>query len=1040
MQWLHCLLGANMRKHLLIKLGFTLLYLGAPKLYAMSLDARCSSQGQWTTNALAGISQLRGVVSKLKSSGDVFDSSGNIIKNKCANLSIALNKTIEDTEKALTSLDKDSKTSGSSSLLSIPDELRALKNYYSSSNQTGSNKSSILNMMASKAISFAVKNTSNVNTSDDLQKEDLQNFGQHMRAGSNAALGSMVAFLDELPQSQECIYGNTAEAAMIGSLVNVMGAFASAGQNSTGNKLATAINKLTSYLYANRLSDVNRQLNNAEFQNSLACLLESTSEAYCSARDASYALRRGQVLTLDQQSNGIKMSKLENPLNGYFILTHALPVITDWLLKVQVGVQPRTAQDAQFKKIVTNNVNSFFNSVFDLQGKLSEKIQTILGYQDKEAQAISVVHLILELTHEMGAGGRGFASPGEGPEVNFFTQGRMGLKIAFDISDFKEVLPESVFSTDSKVPRVLTPEQWFQSPDGLKYVKAQIGTDVGHYLEVISGNVDDIVKTSTRNAISYYGTWFIVDKGQLVSESVTRINFTVRDSLMLVYSYLKGFSEKSNKENVPSMLLAYVDETLFRIQKILTAYDKASRFYNSEVKPFLRDLKLENIKRFKLNNSTPSYFELIGGVSGSCKDSKGKLVDDCKLEDLLSDKNLVDMFKRLNDSNSNIIEIIYDELNVMLSRSSFLANRMAIFVQADILSQIKNNKNLTEFERDFYTATGLADYTELMSQYQSSPEAARFDLSQAMVLHKTSIESLEKLFKNSLPGQIAHLRALSNNMSTAPNDMSLDSLNRLLYDSDKIRDRPTATATERALMAKERNTFDPISKIWNWSKKIAIAGFDKLMQPDRYELNLELPIYERTTSPTDEFNSAKDLYEKLCIQAMAFNDLSIYERDCSDVVLKSIQSKSQLNVLNPQIRRFIERSAVSWKAKLREGQENLEIRDPKKWQSYNHSVRICAYRDFLRNSLVTNLTSAQNISHFDPQFNDQTNEMLDTLITFDKNAAEEAKKRLFEIQSLEQTRKEQLESISSNREKNLPLPKLKIENFKTSNELPTGAQ
>ena len=173
---------------------------------------------------------------------------------------------------------------------------------------------------------------------------------------------------------------------------------------------------------------------------------------------------------------------------------------------------------------------------------------------------------------------------------------------------------------------------------------------------------------------------------------------------------------------------------------------------------------------------------------------------------------------------------------------------------------------------------------------------------------------------------------------------------------------------------------------------------------------------------------------------MAFNDLSIYERDCSDVVLKSIQSKSQLNVLNPQIRRFIERSAVSWKAKLREGQENLEIRDPKKWQSYNHSVRICAYRDFLRNSLVTNLTSAQNISHFDPQFNDQTNEMLDTLITFDKNAAEEAKKRLFEIQSLEQTRKEQLESISSNREKNLPLPKLKIENFKTSNELPTGAQ
>jgi hypothetical protein len=624
------------------------------------------------------------------------------------------------------------------------------------------------------------------------------------------------------------------------------------------------------------------------------------------------------------------------------------------------------------------NVQNFFNSVFDLQGKLSEKIQTIKGYKDdasdtkhNDTKAIATVGLILDLAAEMQSGAT---------SMNFFLQGRQALMLPFEIAGKTKDLPESVFSTDGKVARILTPEAWFGTTDGLAAVKELIGNDSNGYLEKIANNVDKIVKDSTRNAISYYGTWFIVDTGHLVSESVTGVNYSVRDSLALIYKYLDGLIKRADGDSSMGVLMSNVADTMRRIQKILIEYDKADYLYKNEVKPFLAALVNENRKRYRLNKSSPAYFSFLGGVKGSCRPNDSS----CTLETQLSDTNLSAMFNKVADYNTKIVTTVYDELNVLLSRSSFLSNRLAVFVEADFLSQIRNNKDISLFEKDFYTATGVAEYELLMSSFNKNPDAAKQDLAQALVLHKQTLLALETLFKNSMVQHIARLRRQSNNLSVSPNAMTIDSARRLLNDVDPAADNPVATAAQRQILAKERYSINPVTGAIRLFETGAMGLVKKMTQSDRYEMDPELPIYERPVGVTDELSSHKTIYQKLCVQALAFIDQAIFRNLCSDVVLKSVLTSKQKTHADPKVRTYLERTAVSWLEKQREGSENRQIVQAGKFAAYNHSIRVCAYRDFLRNSKVLSLTSGQNITRYDPRKTKQIDEMINTIIEADR--------------------------------------------------------
>jgi hypothetical protein len=426
-------------------------------------------------------------------------------------------------------------------------------------------------------------------------------------------------------------------------------------------------------------------------------------------------------------------------------------------------------------------------------------------------------------------------------------------------------------------------------------------------------------------------------------------------------------------------------------------------FFEREVAPAMAALQKENRKQYQVDKG---YYAYLGGVRKSCE-GKG---ESCTLESQLSDAKMTALFEKVADYNTRIISTIYEELNVLLSRSSFLANRISVFVEADFYNQLKTDKNISQFEKDFYSATGLSAYQSVLNMFQNNPEIAKADIRQAMALHKSSLDALEVLFKNSMAQHIARLRLISQNESATPNAIGFDSLGRLLYDTDPSADHPTDSPAIRRLKQKERSSWDLFAQSGRAVQQLIDSAYTKFFQSGRYETPFELPIHERRTSPTDEFNSHRDVYRKLCIQALAFNDQSVFLRDCSDAVLQSVFHNSLKDSVPEQLKVFLEKSKVVWLEKQKEGIEHFK--NPKEFQKYNHSVRICAYRDFLRNSRVAYLTSAQNVTQNTKATNTRVDAMIQKMIDHDTEVEkeEEAQRKQRELEAQAMTQAAQVET------------------------------
>ncbi|HEX7673981.1 MAG TPA: hypothetical protein VF412_07415 [Bdellovibrio sp.] len=741
-----------------------------------------------------------------------------------------------------------------SRLAQLPQEITALRGFITSAPDM---KQQVLKAMMDRSIESATL-SAQVGDSANFMGSGILDFGSRLQATTQTGLSMLNQVVDSIPQLNQCLTGDgqAALGAYISTAVQVASSFASSGQDMTGSQLATTISKLSSLVREKKYAKVLRKLNQQEFMASMSCLMEVTSESYCQARDGMRLFQKGMEDLKFRQDKQNQMTS-NNPFVGYYILNTHVPNITKWLQKIQIGVDPKLPTDATFQNKIQQEVVDFYKGVKTLLGDYNSALATIKTLPNTQAKQNAVLKLLFKMTDSMASGG-GTGYGGDSDKTNFFTMSINSLRIPFDLVGIP--VPDQV---SGKVMPKLSYDEWFQANMAdLPQFKDPVAL-----AETIGRNMQDVIHGANVSAIEYFNKWYIVDKAALVNESTIDINYTVEDSLQAIDQYLESEKGRIAKYNGNSTIVPTIVDTQIRIRTILAAYKT-----------------LHNLGQSTLANKA-------------------------NLEET------AEQVQKTADTYEKLITTVYEQFNVMQSRSGFLANRMVNFVYDDYVLMIKNKVDFTPYQQDLYTSTGMAAMDKMLQMYNGNPANVQTDLNMALRINKGNIEALEELLKDNVIHSIAELDQVKRG---GQGSLAWSSLKRLMHDQteEESKGNPAVKALIQADYLTNPFVFYP-KAAWYWFK-----------HSDRYPLTSK----DSSTSPQSEFDDASAVEAQLCIQALAFNNQGPIQSLCKGVILKSPLGDNKL--MN-----------VSYDERLVSHLNDKGISAQMK-QSLNHSDRICAFRDY----------------------------------------------------------------------------------------------
>ncbi|MEK2688480.1 hypothetical protein [Bdellovibrio sp. GT3] len=753
-----------------------------------------------------------------------------------------------------------------SRLSQLPQEINALRTFLNSAPDM---KQQILRTMMDKSIESATlgaqvgQSQSNMAVSDVSQS--IGDFGSRLQRSTQTGLSMLNQVVDSIPQLDQCLTGDNQMVMgnLISSAVKIASSFASSGQDMTGSQIATTVSKLTNLTRERKYTAVLRKLNQQEFMSSMACLMEVTSESYCQARDGMRLFQKG-MNDLKTQKSGKLDADSGNPFVGYYVLNTHVPNITKWLQKIQIGVDPKLPTDATFQNKIQQEVVDFYKGVKTLLGDFNSSVATIRTLPNLQAKQNAVLKLLMQTTSSM-VGNQGF---GRNEDVmNFFLMSTNSMKIPFALLGIP--VPDQV---SGKAMPIMSYDEWLRA--NMESIPSF--NDPVALTETIGQNMQEIIRTANISAIEYFNRWYIVDKAALVNESTIDINYTVQDSLKAINQYLEAQKGRIAQYNSNVNVVPTILDTQMRIQKVLKAYEN-----------------LENIGR-------------------------GALIDT---------KNVTASQESLQataDAYEKLVTTVYEQFNVMLSRSGFLANRMVNFVYQDYIMLLKNKVDFTPYQEDLFSASGMAMLDKMLAMYNGNPSNIQTDLNMALRINKGNLEALDGLIKDNVIGTISNLKQIENGEKVG----LMSRVDRMLGDSSE----------DWVSTAKDKNP--TVRKVLKFLHKYSLTNliggyFYGSKHSDRYGSELD-----PTTAPQSEFDDAENVRAQLCIQALAFNNQNGLSNLCRGVVLKS-PLPSTMKGMN-----------VAYDQKLN-SYLNDKSMNVQKQQSFNHSERICAFRDFnIRNMAV----------------------------------------------------------------------------------------
>lgn len=833
----------------------------------------CTSQGKWTQEALANTQRLREFTMQFKDNP------------ACKGLGNSLRSYMDKMDENLKSVDKIG--DAGTRLSTLPHEISALRNF---AVENSGYRNQVLNIMMSKAIEHSTLSASVQKdfTSSQVASSDanaLSSFGKRIARSTKNGLDMFNNVVDEIPRMEECLdsKGSVAMGQFLAGSIQLLSSFASSGQDNMGGSLARSVSKISDVFgREKKYYEALRELNRAELRSSLQCILEVTSEAYCSARDGMMLFQKmvkdlnvrytGEMTSERVQDRFGSGRKIDNPLTGYYLLNQHIPVITEWIQKVQIGVTPQLPTDAEFQINVIDDVMTFVKKMKVAQGDLNKNISTIRSFKDLKTKQNGIIDLIEDLVHSLDYNSNG---------KNFFTMSTQPIEIPFRLLGME--IPPQVAPKEGGYP--MKWDQWLQ----INYRSLPSFQNPDKLAEAIRANLQSIFDEAEKAALDYYNQWFIVDKIGLVNNSLNGVIFNVRTSLMAVNEYLEGLDLRVRRYGKDMSLLPSIEDTRERINKILSRY--------AELEAFGAELK-----------------------RGRTKLSKEELQ---KKTALLS---------------INIIQKAYDQFEVLLARSGWLANRMSTFVQSDYIMLLKAKVDFSPYHEELFYATGMAAIDQMISMGSSGHTKVEADLHMALNTNQTNLVALERVLKDLMVSQVAELKLVSDVTKQRKNSLDIDegsiSNFQIWWDSHK------RSFVDHYIDMPGKNSLMPVKVVRSvWGSFVDLTFLnDKYPLPGIWGKSKHVNI-------DNEFGSSKYLYSQFCIQSLAFRDIRPFWNLCKDVVFASSYKVGQ----GGDNRIKSDYLSIGFSAKARE--------DLGTDRALNFSKRVCAFRDYHRRNLVYYLTS-----------------------------------------------------------------------------------
>ncbi len=750
--------GINMKKNILrinyIFIHFLILSLSTQVHATSFFNGTCTSQGDWVSSALSQSETILSAMQELRNDPN------------CSGIETV----IQNFEPVMTNSGGAPQTVGPlMEVRKLSREISDLRMMAKDGNASfrGQVMDVLMNRVSSEAEQKATLNGSNLSVKNAAQSFDT--VSKRTAIALDTFAKGVNETLKSLPKLESCFNNRPNQGLAITSgIIRLMGAFIDGGEGVT-SRFGTLVSSYVSFARNKEFAKRMSQINEKEYWASLSCLIESSAEAYCSAKDA-HAI-------LDDQKERRKEDRQADPLNpksqlrGYHILVRELPKISHWLQTVLNGLRPQMQSQADFQESVVESMNNLIKDKLALEGTYA---QELLTYKQTYANSSStnidsakragVLKVVETLVHIMYGRSRDGAQ-------NFFIKVRplekayfflLGMPYPEELQDPKANMPPMMFLERNldKIPELKNPD--------IAILK-------------IEDKIEEMLSEAMVYGTNYFTTWFIPDPTKVVDEALAQAPPNVFQSFKNINNYLDSviIFYLKNRDRRVKELEQQISDLSIEVLNDKTKYgelNRAKKVYQYFKSPTVYASIIDTRKRIslvlnKFNERDNLLNKIVIPKIEIFIQDDGTINDDF-FNEMLSSKECVDTPFPENEGtcnqdyteqimliDRNLLEVAFDQFNAMLQRDTFLTNRFFGYIIAEYMERIQSGDEEDLYLRDLLTVTGKNIIDKLVSINRLNPNNARLDLSQAMPINFENLEAIEQLFADDLKLAICKITA-----------------------------------------------------------------------------------------------------------------------------------------------------------------------------------------------------------------------------------------------------------------------------------------
>jgi hypothetical protein len=842
-----------------------------------SFGGACKTQGYWTQTVMSQSSSLVRVFDNLKNDVNCAP----LVKAVTEYYSGMQNKVVRNIEarqiedpNSLSRLSKDT-----SSLFS-----GLMRNILSPSILANRTANSAINQMGA-AQGSATMSPVDINrdgTPDGFKWSDVK---KRTFEAVETGLDIYSTLMEAMADNPECVSKNSEKMGqIISSSVFVLSSFLSSGVDLGGIKVSNAISKLSSFMQRREFANAIGKINTVEFQNSMRCLLEVNTETYCSILD------NKQLLNMAVKSLNTKLinKKSVNP------------------------DVPNPKTPAQTARLAGNpfsgifilshhlpNLTNFMQKImlgadpFDQYDgtRKSDIIEDITRFQQSTFDLVGKLNRGLitldTLDNDMEKRNLVFTilrslieqMEKTGKTQNFFEYSAPRVNWPFLLIGMpRESWPALVITGNLATGVKQSWDEWMMS-------RLENTSDLPMFnnptilAQTIKKNLNDMIDNANKAATKFYGRWFLADKTEIIDQMFVDQRFSIVDSLMAMDSYLAALTAKINTLNGDKAIIVSINDSRKRIQDSIHAINE-----------YVAKANAQSTMLDTLSHST------------------------------------------------EVLSRLYYNFNILLSRTSFLANRLTNYVRYDYKLMMNNGLDLSDYQKNLLLVLGDSAMRDLLSNAGDMNQALEYisaDLENATNLSTVNLEAIEQVFIDRFLATTAFWKLRSENVPTENIILMLDSHVRLQNDSrlEFLQQRKDDSSSWR-FVKDFLSLVEPTGYIrYFWLRNFHADRYPSLANP--------FSPFNYNSSPDSTTGSAKYAFGQLCIQSLAFNNYSVYRYACDKSTLLSIfdrvmNNKKPDGVISFDYNTLYDRYNKSTPAA--------------------HEERVCAFRNYYRNNYVYQLT------------------------------------------------------------------------------------